>query len=117
MNFSKESDEEILRIAEPIRVDVIEGSNNNSWEQHSRHMPESVIQNEEIKKDVERQWREVEYLSALSPEAESIGIIRKKNSVIVCWKQTSTVTEDEHLVKIQLEEIDGKIKLVSAFLD
>ena len=117
MNLSKESDIEILKIAEPIRVDVIEGSNKNSWEQHSRHMPESVIQNEEIKKDVERQWREVEYLSALSPEAEPIGIIRKRSSVTVCWKQTSTVTEDEYLLKIQLEEIDGQIMQVSAILD
>ncbi len=117
MNLSRQSDEEILKIAEPIRQDVIDGSNNNSWEQHSKHMPEEVIQNEEIRRDVKRQWREVDYLSALSREAGFIGIFRKRDSVTVCWKQTSTLSDDEYLLKIRLEEIDGRIKQVSALLD
>ena len=117
MYLSKQSDEEILKIAEPMRQDVIDGSNNNSWTQHTKHMPETIIQNEEIRKDVERQWREVDYLSALSREAEFIAIIRKKDSVTVCWKQSSTLSDDEYLLKIRLEEIDGEIKQVSALLD
>lgn len=117
MYLSRESDEEILKIAEPIRQDVIDGSNNHSWEQHTKHMPESIIQNEDIQKDVERQWREVDYLSALSREAEFIAIFRKRDSVTVCWKQTSTLSDDEYLLKIRLEEIDGEIKQVSAILD
>lgn len=117
MNSLRDSDQEILKFAETIRVDVIEGSNNNSWEQHSKHMPETTKQNKEIREDVERQWKEIAYLSGFSQEAESIGIIRKKNSITICWKQTSTVTEDEYLLTIRLEEIDGEIKQVSALLD
>ncbi len=117
MYISKKTNDEIIKIAEPIRMDVVEGSNKKSWEQHSRHMPEKIIQDEEIKKNVERQWREVAYLSTLSVEAELIGIIRKQESVTVCWKQFSTASKDEYLLKIRLEEIDGQIKQVSALLD
>lgn len=117
MNLAMKSDEEILKIAGSIRQDVIDGSNNNSWEQHSRHMPERIRDDQEIRKDVERQWREIDYLSALSPQAEFMGILRKKNSVTVCWKQTSTLSDDEYLLKIRLEEIDSEIKQVEVLLD
>lgn len=41
-------------------------------------MLESVIQNDEITDDIERQWRETEYLSVLLLEAEPIENIRKQ---------------------------------------
>ena len=117
MLLVNQTDEEILKIAEPIRQDVIDGSNSKSWEQHSKHMPLKVIENDEIKKDVERQWREVDYLSALSSESELVAIIRKKDSITVCWKQTSTLSSDEYLLKIRLVEIDGEVKQIMAHLD
>ena len=36
MSISKMSDEEVIKIAEPIRLDVVECANKNSWEQHAK---------------------------------------------------------------------------------
>ena len=115
------SDAEILKIADPIRQDVIDGSNSRDWELHARNLPAHVIENEEIRKDVERQWREDEAVSSsrtsLSRESEYLGIIRKDEMVGVLWKQKSTKSKEEHLLRIILKEIDGEIKQAGAWLD
>ena len=115
------SDLEIKEIAEPIRRDVIDGSNSQNWALHSRNMPSNIIENEHIQRDVEKQWREDE--SAASPrtslarESLYMGIIRKKKTVSIIWKQTSTKSDEEYLLSIVLKEIDGEIKQVGATLD
>ena len=121
MKLLSMSDSEILKIADPVRQDVIDGSNSKNWELHSRNFPADVIKNEDIRKDVERQWQEDESVSsprtALSRDSHYLGIIRKKDMVGVLWKQTSTKSEEEYLLKILLKEIDGEIKQAGASLD
>ena len=36
MSISKMWGEEVIKIAELTRLDVVEGANKNSWEQHAR---------------------------------------------------------------------------------
>ena len=115
------SDSDILKIADPIRQDVIDGSNSKDWRVHSRNLPRHVIENIKVKEDVERQWREDEAASSprtsLSRESEYLGIIRKEERIGVLWKQTSTRSDEEYLLTIVLKEIDGEIKQVGALLD
>ena len=115
------SDSEILKIADPIRQDVIDGSNAKDWKLHARNLPKDVIENDKIKKDVERQWREDEEASSprrvLARESEYLAIIRKNEMLSVLWKQKSTQSDEEYLLKIILKNIDGEIKQVGAWLD
>lgn len=121
MKILNMSDSEILKIAEPIRQDVIDGSNSKDWGLHSRNLPTHIIENNVIKEDVERQWREDESASSprtsLSRESNYLGIIRKQEMVEVLWKQKSTKSDEEYLLKVVLKEIDGEIKQVGALLD
>lgn len=121
MKISSMSDSEILEIAEPVRQDVIDGSNRKDWALHARNLPAHVIENDDIKKNVEKQWREDE--AALSPrtslrrESEYLGVIRKKEVISVLWKQKSTLSDEEYLLKIVLKEINSELKQVGAWLD
>jgi len=115
------SDAEIKDFADPIRQDVIDGSNNKDWELHSRNLPLRIIKDEDIQRDVEKQWRDDESASSprtsLARESEYLGVVRKNDIVAVLWKQTSTLSNDEYLLKILLKELDGEIKQAGALLD
>lgn len=114
------TDTAILKIADPIRQDVIDGANAKDWKLHSRNLPKDVIENDEIRKDVERQWREAETASspctAISRESKFIGIIRKNDSIDVLWKQKNTKSDEEHVLRIVLKDIDGELKQIGALL-
>lgn len=114
------SDSEILKIADPIRQDVIDGANAKDWKLHSRNLPMDVIENDEIRKDVERQWREAETASspctAISRDSKFLGIIRKNEFIDVLWKQKNTKSDEEHVLRIVLKDIDGELKQVGALL-
>lgn len=114
------TDSDILKIADPIRQDVIDGANAKDWKLYSRNLPKDVIENEEIRKDVERQWHEAETASspctAISREARFIGIIRKNDFIDVLWKQKNTKSDEEHVLRIVLKDIDGELKQFGALL-
>lgn len=121
MKMKEMADTEIQEIAEPIRLDVIDGSNSKDWEVHSKNMPREIIEDKAIRQDVERQWSEDESAqsprTSLSRESVYMGIIRKAETVSVVWKQASTKSDDEYLLKIVLKEIDGEVKQVGAWLE
>ncbi len=114
------SDSEILKIADPIRQDVVDGANAKDWKLHSRNLPKDVIENDEIRKDIERQWREAETASspctAISRDSRFIGIIRKNDSIDVLWKQKNTKSNQDHVLRIVLKDSDGELKQVGALL-
>jgi len=103
------SDEEIVEIAKPILMDTIIGGNNKDWVQFSKNTPPEVIADPEEKADMEKQWAEDAYLSAFSENPEFLAVIRKTDCVLVLWRLTSAVTDEEYLEKLYLEEIDGKV--------
>lgn len=114
------SDSEILEIADPIRQVLIYGANARYWKLHSKILPLDAIDNDEIRKAVERQWREDETASspctAISRESEYLGIIRKNETIEVCWKQRNTKPGEEHMLKMILKDIDVELKQAGAWL-
>jgi len=111
------TDSQIRDIAAPILRDTIIGANKKDWIQFSKNMPKEDSSNSEIRKDVERQWEEDEYLTKFSDRAEFLAVIRKSDVVVVLWKLTSTVTNDEYLERLYLEEKDGVVFQVGIWTD
>ena len=111
------TDTEIRDLAAPILRDTIIGANNKDWALFSKHMPREDSCNAEIKEDVERQWEEDEYLTKFSEQATFLAVIRKSKVVVVLWKLTSTVTDDEYLERLYLEEKEGVIFQVGIWTD
>jgi len=103
MGLLEMTDSQIRDLAAPILRDTIIGANNKDWIQFSKNMPEEDSSNSEIKKDVERQWEEDQYLTTFLDQAEFLAVIRKSDVVVVLWKLTSTATDDEYLERLYRE--------------
>ncbi len=111
------SDREISEIAKPILLDTICGANNKDWVQFSKHMLKKTSSDLKIRKDVERQWEEDEYLTKFTDKPKFLGVIRKKEYVTVLWRLTATTTDDEYLERLMLEDKNGKIFQIGIWTD
>ena len=109
MSLMEMSDQEIFELAKPILLDTIYGANNKDWAQFSRHMPETDALDIESRKDVERQWDEDEYLTKFTDKPEFLGLIRKKEYLVVLWKLRTTINDEEYLERLTLQEKDGAL--------
>ena len=117
MNLMEMSDQEIIELAKPILLDTIYGANNKDWLQFSKHMPEIDSSDLESRKDVERQWDEDEYLTKFTDSPEFLGVIRKPDCLVVLWKLTTTLDDEEYLERLYLEEENGRIVQTGIWTD
>jgi len=115
MNILTKSDSEILSIAEPIWDDVVKGANKKNWDLFSKYMPESY-KSEEAKIDVEKQWEQTPLLSSLTEKKEFVGILRRKDSVLILWRQWSTKEDGEFLGMLSLQSIGTEVKSIGMFV-
>jgi hypothetical protein len=115
MNILTKSDSEILNVAEPIWDDIVKGASNKNWELFSKYMPEND-KTDEAKKNVEEQWKQVPLLTTLTNKKEFVGILRRKDSVLVLWKQWSTKEVGEFLGMLNLQSIGSEIKSIGMFV-
>jgi len=117
MSLLEKSDSQIRELAEPILLDTIIGANNKDWQQFSKHMPPEHASDIESKEDVERQWEEDDYLTKFSEEFEFLAVIRKPDVVVVLWRLTTTLSDEQYLERLYLEERDGVIYQVGIWTD
>jgi len=117
MKLKEMTDEEICKIAKPILLDTIYGANNKDWVQFSKHMPEKHSSDLENREDVERQWDEDEYLTKYTDKPEFLGVIRKKECVVVLWKLRTTISDEEYLERLILEQKNKKIYQIGIWTD
>jgi len=115
MKIANKSNSEILKIAESMWDDIVEGANTKNWHLFSKYMPASDV-TDEARENVENQWQQVPLLTSLSKHREFINILRRSNSVLVLWKQWSTTEEGEFLAMLNLKIIDAEIKSVGIFV-
>ncbi|MBA6231434.1 MULTISPECIES: hypothetical protein [unclassified Colwellia] len=115
MNILTKSNSEILNIAEPIWDDIVKGANGKNWDLFSKHMPETD-QTDEAKQDVENQWEQVPLLTSLTDKKEFVGILRRKDSVLVLWRQWSSKEDGEFLGTLNLQSINSEVKSIGMFI-
>jgi hypothetical protein len=115
MNILTKSDSEILDIAEPIWDDIVKGASEKNWDLFSKHMPDSD-KTDEAKRDVENQWEQVPLLTSLTDKKEFVGILRRKDSVLVLWRQWSTEEDGEFLGTLNLQNIGSEVKSIGMFV-
>jgi len=117
MSLLEKTDSQIRELSAPILNDTIIGANNKDWLQFSRHMPPEHSSDIETREDVERQWEEDDYLTKFSDKFEFLAVIRKTDHVIVLWKLTCTVTEEEYLERLYLEDRSGVVYQIGIWTD
>ena len=117
ISLQEMTDQQVYEIAKPILLDTIYGANNKDWVQFSKHMPENHASDAESRTDVERQWDEDEYLTRFTDNPEFLAVIRKRDYITVLWKLTTSLSEDEYLERLVLEEKNEKIYQVGIWTD
>ncbi|WP_281561360.1 hypothetical protein [Thalassomonas sp. RHCl1] len=111
MEILAKSDSEILQIAESMWDDIVKGANEKNWALFSKYMPAEGA-TDEARKDVEKQWQQVPVLTSLTTKREFVGILRRRDSVLVLWKQWSTKEEGEFLAMLNLQTINSEVKSI-----
>ena len=115
MNILTKSESEILKIAEPIWNDIVKGATDKNWDLFSKYMPDSD-KTDEAKQDVEKQWEQVPLLTSLTDKKEFVGILRRKDSVLVLWRQWCTDEDGEFLGMLNLQSIGSEVKSIGMFV-
>ena len=113
MNLVEMTDEEILKIANPIWDGLIESSNKKDYGGFTKHFSKEMLFGaNEV--EIGKQWASNKMLASLSQEREFFGCLRRNHHVTVLFKQTSTEVSGEYLGRLVLGIEDDLVKVFGA---
>ena len=113
MNLLEKTDEEILKIADPLWDDLVKYSNNKDYGGFTKHFSAQMLFGaNEV--EIGKQWTNNKLLTSLSKQREFFGCLRRNNYVTVLYKQTSDKVSGEFLGRLVLGVEDDKIKIFGA---
>jgi hypothetical protein len=116
MNLLKESEEAILKVANPIMDNLMDASTNNDFERHIRDFSDRIklkfTQDEFVKQREEYQSKWGDFT-----KRDYIGSTKTGNIVNVYWKQCFSKTDDDFLAVLTLTQKNGQYVVERAFVD
>ena len=115
MDLLAMSDTELIQLAEPIYNELVQASNSRNLEMFSKHIPNELM-TDEAKQDIEEQWNNVPFLTALSDKKECLGLLRRESSVHILWKQWSKINDIQYLGVLVLKGANESVKVHSFFI-
>ena len=113
MSILKKSDEEIIKIADPIWFNLVKSSNIKDYGGFTKDFSSQMLYGaNEV--ELGKQWASNELISTLSEDSKAFGCLRRGLYVSVFYKQTSTKIPGEFLGRLVLGEEDGVVKVFGA---
>ena len=113
MNFVNKKDEEIFKIAEPIRENLVKSSNIKDYGGFTRDFSSQMLFGaNEV--ELGKQWAGNKLLTNLSEKGEFLGCLRRNGFVTVLFKQTSSTIPGDFLGRLVLGVEDEQIKVFGA---
>ena len=113
MSFTSKSDEEIIKIANPIWQNLIKSSNTKDYGGFTRDFSSQMLYGaNEV--ELGKQWANNKLLTSLSEKQDFIGCIRRAQYITVLYKQTSNTMPGEFLGRLVLGVEDGAVKIFGA---
>ena len=113
MSFLKKTDEEIIKIADPIWSNLVKSSNIKNYGGFTRDFSSQMLYGaNEV--ELGKQWASNELISSLSENCKAFGCLRRGLYITVLYKQTSTKIPGEFLGRLVLGEEDGLVKVFGA---
>ncbi len=113
MSFLKKTDEEIIKIADPIWANLVKSSNIKDYGGFTRDFSSQMLYGaNEV--ELGKQWASNELISSLSENCKAFGCLRRGLYITVLYKQTSTKIPGEFLGRLVLGEEDGLVKVFGA---
>ena len=113
MSIIDKSDEELIKIAEPIWDNLIKSSNIKDYGGFTSDLSSQMLYGaNEV--ELGKQWANNELISTLSEGCKAFGCIRRGLYVTILYKQTSTKIPGEFLGRLVLGEEGDLIKVFGA---
>ena len=113
MALLDKSDEEIIKIAEPIWANLVKSSNIKDYGGFTRDLSSQMMYGaNEV--ELGKQWASNKLISSLAEGCKAIGCLRRGLYITVLYKQKSTKISGEFLGRLVLGEEDGLVKVFGA---
>ena len=113
MDLLKKTDEEIIKIANPIWDNLIKTSNQKDYGGFTKDFSSQMLYGaNEV--ELGKQWANNELLKKLSNKKEFIGCLRRDDFITVLIKQKSETIPGDFLGRLVLGIEDNEIKIFGA---
>ena len=113
MSLLEKTDEEIVKIAEPIWANLVKSSNIKDYGGFTRDFSSQMLYGaNEV--ELGKQWASNDLISSLKEDCKAFGCLRRGQYVTILYKQTSTKIPGEFLGRLVLGEEGGLVKVFGA---
>ena len=113
MNLLDKSDDEIIKIANPIWENLIRSSNNKDYGSFTKDFSSQMLYGaNEV--ELGKQWANNKLLTSLSEKQEFLGCIRRDKFITILYKQKSNTVQGEFLGRLVLGIEGDMIKVFGA---
>ena len=113
MDLLKKTDEEIIKIANPIWDNLVKSSNQKDYGGFTRDFSSQMLFGaNEV--ELGKQWSNNKLLTSLLYKKEVLGCLRRNLHVTVLYKQKSNIVSGDYLGRLVLGIEDGAVKVFGA---
>ena len=113
MSFLKKSDEEIIKIANPIWDNLVQCSNSKDYSGFTKDFSAQMLYGaNEV--ELGKQWANNKLITNLNETYEPFGTLKRGEHITVLIKQTNKEVPGEFLGRLVLGVEDGEIKVFGA---
>ena len=113
MDLLKKTDEEIIKIANPIWDNLVKASNQKDYGGFTRDFSSQMLFGaNEV--ELGKQWANNKLLTSLSNKKEVLGCLRRNLHVTVLYKQLSNTVSGDFLGRLVLGMEDNEVKIFGA---
>ena len=113
MNLLDKSDDEIIKIANPIWENLVRSSNNKDYASFTKEFSSQMLYGaNEV--ELGKQWANNKLLTSLSEKQEFLGCIRRDKFITVLYKQKSNTVSGEFLGRLVLGLEGDMVKIFGA---
>jgi len=113
MGIIDKSDEEIIKIAEPIWSNLVKSSNIKDYGGFTKDFSSQMLYGaNEV--ELGKQWASNDLISSLTEDCKAFGCLKRGLYVTILYKQTSTKLPGDFLGRLVLGEEDGLVKVFGA---
>ena len=113
MSLLDKTDEEIIKIADPIWSNLVRSSNIKDYGGFTRDFSSQMLYGaNEV--ELGKQWASNDLISSLKEDCKAFGCLRRGQYVTILYKQTSTKIPGEFLGRLVLGDEGGLVKVFGA---
>ena len=113
MALLEKSDEEIIKIAEPIWANLVKSSNIRDYGGFTRDLSSQMMYGaNEV--ELGKQWASNKLISSLAEGCKAIGCLRRGLYITILYKQTSTEIPGDFLGRLVLGDEGDEVKVFGA---